>query len=617
MELTDLSIGQYYLQLGIAQLSKGKWQRAQADFREVLLWGQAILERQLPGESSAAGVAEVLIQSGIHLNTTQAHSLALSCFSTGLTLLEKSYGAMGHPGVSQGLRHAVNTSLHLGDCGGAASVVQKYRHLLEGGDDASKLALADILYELGISHVDHSLCNSAIEPLEQCYYTLLNMNVPCDGPKIAKLLSSLGYCYLCTNDQRAKECLSEAMKLWKSLEWPLEEISLILTTMKHFLETQFSTQNFDEDQEVCEDMLKLHQIMSKMGMNKKVSHAFTYLGTVAFHKENEQKATMYFEQAVLLCKSTPMTEENREEIQKLLRFIGVASYNGRDFNKAAKSYLECLQLLEKGAQNNVNKAAQIAECCASLGFTYSRLRDFDNMLRYYERALELEGRLAPEDLQLIETNIGSLYHVKAVNFEKNGDDSNAKKYYNLAETAFNRALRYSWKSFPYINYGYYLLCRAQYSEAANVLQQGYVNGVIDKDTVEFDHTEDPILIDDLRIELEGREDIRMPAVVIALYLKTLAQSGMENTVGASHTAMQLEQEVTTCRFETYYTEGYGEQRMKALSFSLLGYAYRSLGWYSEAQRAWQTSLTVMPGYRAAMKNLRAPAPEKPNKMFKR
>ena len=200
------------------------------------------------------------------------------------------------------------------------------------------------------------------------------------------------------------------------------------------------------------------------------------------------------------------------------------------------------------------------------------------MLRYYEKALELEGRLAPEDLQLIETNIGSLYHVKAVNHEQNTNRSDATRYYKLAESAFNRALRYSWKSFPYINYGYYLLCRGQFAEAASVLQQGYLNGVIDKDTVEFDHTEDPILIDDLRIELEGREDIRMPAVVIALYLKTLAQSGMGNTVGAAHTAVQLEHEVNACRFDTYYTESYGEERMKALSFSLLGYAYRSLGW---------------------------------------
>jgi len=46
----------------------------------------------------------------------------------------------------------------------------------------------------------------------------------------------------------------------------------------------------------------------------------------------------------------------------------------------------------------------ILDCCASLGFTYSQLRDFDNMLMHYERALQLESCLAYKDLQLIETN---------------------------------------------------------------------------------------------------------------------------------------------------------------------------------------------------------------------
>ena len=270
------------LQLGQAQLAKGKWQLAQAAFREVLLWAQAILERQLPGEASVAGVAESLTQSGIHLNTTQAHSTSMSCFNTALTLLSQSYGAVGHPCVSLALKHAVNTCLHVGDCVGASNVVQKYRHLLEGADESAKLALAYILYDVGISHVEHSLCTSATEPLEQCYFTLLKMNVPCAGPKIAKLLSSLGYCYLVTNDSRAKDCLAEAMKLWKSLNWPFEKVDLILNTMKHYLETQFMTQNFDDDTEVCEEMLKLHQIMSKIGKQKKVSHAFTYLGTGGF-----------------------------------------------------------------------------------------------------------------------------------------------------------------------------------------------------------------------------------------------------------------------------------------------------------------------------------------------
>ena len=74
--------------------------------------------------------------------------------------------------------------------------------------------------------------------------------------------------------------------------------------------------------------------------------------------------------------------------------------------------------------------------------------------------------------------------------------------------------------------------RQQYQQCLVFLQQGYLNGVLDKDTVEFDHTEDPILIPDLQVELENRDHIRVPAVVVSLYLKSLAQKRNGDTAGA-------------------------------------------------------------------------------------
>ncbi len=543
----------------------------------------------------------------------QASSQAAQSFTTALRLSALVGDEKGIACMAQALSSLVHTYLHLRDCSNAAGMVAQYQALLETCD-TGRLVLGNILLDLGQGQLEQTLCSTATDTLLKAYHLLLQYDPQGHSPNVMKVLSALGYCYLCANDSLAADYLGEALQRWRARKWPPEEAQNILNTMKHFLEAQFKTKCFQEDDIVCEEMLRLHQEMSVYGLDMQVADAFTYLGTVAFHKENEKKATSYFEQSLLLYKQVSSTEEIREEIQKLLRFIGVACYNSRDFQKAARSYQECLQMLEQYyPPGNLSKLGQIAECCASLGFTYSRLRDFDNMLKYYERALELESRLAHEDLQLIETNIGSLYHVKAVKFEQHREDTQARKYYQLAENAFSRALRYSWKSFPYINYGYYLLCRSQYDEAASVLQQGYLNGVIDKDTVEFDHTEDPILLDDLRVELDGREDIRMPAVIIALYLKTLAQAGMGNCVGSEHTANQLHAEVTGCRFNAYYIEGYGEQRMKALSFSLLGYAYRSLGWHLHAHRAFQSALTILPGYPAAQKNLRTQPTFSPDK----
>ena len=104
----------------------------------------------------------------------------------------------------------------------------------------------------------------------------------------------------------------------------------------------------------------------------------------------------------------------------------------------------------------------------------------------------------------------------------------------MAEEAFTKALRYSWKSFPFINYGYYLYFRGQYNQCLAFLQQGYLNSVLDKDTVEFDHTEDLILTPDLREELEDRDHIRVPAVIVSLYLKCLAHHKLGNIDAARY-----------------------------------------------------------------------------------
>ena len=610
-----LRLGQFHLESGKEQLSTGTWQEAISSFICVQQSGDALLNL-IVGEngvqhiaysklSSAAVMVEVLTQTGRHLNTLSASAQAASCFYTALSLATFCTEDINPwSSVTIAFKCLVTTYIHLQDHAAAATVLSQFRGLLvRDGQRESLDCLALTWLELGKAQVEITLCGAAVESLQQARTLLMHLD-PSGSLRMATTLSTLGYCYLGTLDPRASECLAQALHLWRALQWPLDQTQTILNCMKHYLEAQFREKWFDNDQEVCSDMLQLHQLMHKYGLGMEVADAFTYLGTVAFHKENERKATAYFERALSLYKQAPLTEEHKEEMRKLLRFIGVACYNSRDFHKAARSYQECLQMLEHGHATNLSKAGQIADCCASLGFTYSRLRDFDNMLKYYERALQLESSLAPEDLQLIETNIGSLYHVRAVKHKQCGDTEQANSFFHAAESAFNRALRYSWKSFPYINYGYYLLCRGQHSEAASVLQQGYLNSVIDKDTVEFDHTEDPILIEDLQLELAGREDIRMPAVIIALYLKVLAQVGMGNLLGAGQTATQLHSEVNSCRYDSYYIEGYGEQRMKALSFSLLGYAYRAASWQTQARDAFQTALATLPGYSAALHNLR-------------
>jgi tetratricopeptide (TPR) repeat protein len=406
-----------------------------------------------------------------------------------------------------------------------------------------------------------------------------------------------------SDTERALYTLRDARLLWKALNWPIEHLKMIVYTLKNYMECLLEVDEPTEEASVHSDLLMLHSVLIKLHNDMLIADVFTCLGMVAFNNEREHKAVVFFEQACALHKQTKGIERSSEEIMKLLRFIGVASYNCLDFTKAANAYLECLHLLETQQSMEVNKTSHVAECCASLGFTFSRLRDFDNMLNYYERAFALENRLSSEDLELIITNIGSLFHVKAVKLEQDGLAEMSHKYYEQADAAFHKALRYSWKSFPFINFGYYLLCQGKFFEASSILQQGYLNGVIDKDTVEFDHTEDPILIEDLRHELTGIEFIRIPSTIISLYLKSLAQVKMGDVISAETTAEHLEHEVKTCQYGQYYSDGYGQDRMEALCKSLVGYVFRALGNQAKATQAFHGALDMVPQYEACKRNL--------------
>lgn len=425
----------------------------------------------------------------------------------------------------------------------------------------------------------------------------------------AILLTHLGYCllYVPSADIQPLATLEKALQCWRNLQLCLDDVPLLVTALRHLAEARVSSEQNADIMNLCDELVPLHSLRSH-GLGHLVPETLTAIGNIAFNYNRERQAVFYFEQAIALYRKEPPTEENREALRKLLRCLGVASYNIEDFNRAAWAYTECLWLLEPNGGDgaralSIQRSCQLADCYASLGFTYSRLRQFDAMMKYYERALELQHALTPDDLELIETNIGSLYHVRAALCESNGDESGAKRYYGLAETSFQRALTYSWKSFPYINYGYYLLCRGRYNEAANSLQQGHLNGLQDMDTVEFDHTEDAILLPELRRELEGREDIRAPASVLALYLRARALAAQGARLEAAQVVAQLQSLVETCRFEAHFTDGFGVQHMAALSYSLLGYTYEALQAPLEAARAFSQALDKFPEYPAASDNL--------------
>ena len=571
------------------------------------------------------GWAQLLHNAARALSGVLAFRLALQCLRLSLRCGALADGA--EELRVKVLSVAVGTCLHLGDCSQAATLLGQHADLATGSMGHTVLGLH---LELATAQLEGAMATSAKTTLttamqlwEQWQEFRLedlmevegcggldpahcNPLPPCPEEVLllaARLQAALGYCCLLGQEDEALRHLEEAAAHWRSLTWHPTDAGTVLNTLRHVLEARFRAGDFDCSLEM-EELVALHRHRSWLGLSMGAAEALTYLGTVAFHRESELTAIQLFQQALSLYRSATPQEATHEDICKLLRFVGVACYNGRQFDSAARAYHECLMLLETHpVAGDTGHLSRVAECCASLGFCYSRLRQFEHMLKFYERALELARCLSYEDVQLIETNIGSLYHVRAVRQELSGAHKEAQQDYERAEQAFQRALSYSWKSFPYINHGYYLLCRSRHKAASEALQQGYLNGVIDKDTVEFDHTEDPILLPDLRHELVGRQEIRVPAAIIALYLKTRALLGQGDSVGAQQTADQLQHEVQATRFSSYYIEGYGESRMHALCLSLLGYVYRELQLHRKALDAFQEASDACEGYTAAQENI--------------
>lgn len=597
---------------GLRAMAGNNWIQARDDFYQVLEYAQEFMQCYMNHKYTLTMV-QVLVDTGQQFNSLMDFRTAVTCFNCAMCLIIgcESTNPERIMCMCSAFSCLIGTFLFMKDIASAVSVLNQYKGFLldvELHNVDVKFTLGNILFDVGMAQIENSKFSAAKETLEEAKNHLMKPNGCENSARVAKLLSNLGYCYLCVSSDKASDYLLDAIQLWKKLKYPADECITIINAMKHLLDALLLKKSttdcsYISDGDICKEMVQLHHIFTTNGLGMYVPDAFTYLGTIAFNRANEAKAGTYFEQALSLYKQAPATDSTRDEICKLLRYIGVSSYNCRQYQRAADSYQECLAMLEVTDSVNASKLSHIAECCAALGFSYSRLRKFDNMLKYYEKALELQSRLVPEDLELIETNIGSLYQVKAVIYEREGSCQLTEKYYILAEKAFTKALRYSWKSFPFVNYGYYLLCRGEYVGAAHTLQQAYLNGVIDKDTVEFDHTEDPILLDDLRTELEGQEDIRMPAPIIALYLKTLAQMKMGNMLGAKNTANQLQQEVVSTKYENYYVIGFGLDRMRALCFSLLGYAYRALGNSVQAYSAFQSAVAIVTDYPAARHNL--------------
>ena len=551
-------------------------------------------------------LAAVLLDCGLKCNMLMGHKSAVHCFSQAVYLLQQpkfhAFTERQSFLFCKAFSCLIRTYLLFGELGKGVYDYWKY---VEGIEECE--AVEDILIlkamtamEIGFAGISKTLFNLARKFFESAL-DILTKFAPFKHESIGVSSSALGKCYLEMKAsfqpdengsvlEKASHFLENGVKLLKEVHYHKEDMKFVVDATSNAIESQFERKIFDQDKNYFNDLLWLHQDMNRTRHDLSVAGELELLGIVAFNNENQMKACTYFEKALSLYQNAQSTNDTLCQIAKLLRYIPIACYNNRDFPRAAKGYKDALDFIETNDYKDAAKKAHRADCLAALAFTHSRLRDFEMTLHYYERAYEVKDILMREDRELIEVNIGNLYHVKAVKCDTTADTENADKYFNLAESCFNRALSYIWKSFPYVNYGYYLLCRGRYGEAVGMFHQGYLTGLTDLNTVEFDHTEEVILIADLKNELDNQESLRVPSTVISLYLKTLAQVKACNLMDAKSTVSMLTAEVQDCKYQSYHVEHYGVENMQALANALLGYSCFAVKDYRQALESFEKAL---------------------------
>ncbi|ELT93445.1 hypothetical protein CAPTEDRAFT_211544 [Capitella teleta] len=547
-----------------------QWQEAQAartkkDYRLMKSVIERMVVRRKPGFwmfiafDVRLDVSEVLLLAGKECNACMVCDLAIDCFSCAIEIMGNNDDLDG----AQVLLDDWNRQ-------GRECISAHPDHMAD-----VTLAIGRGNVELGLAFMEDGRFKEALDYLTPAVWKVLRKQDPefRDSESEGIFASALGNClYMESGAVSAFDTVRQARLIWKSLNWPFEHVDFIVPSLKVHLEYLLGAEGVNpwEENEVRSELLMQNYALVKLQREMLVPAAFTTLGLVAVDNKLDGKAVELFEQAYTLHKRTMNTkgsEESCTEIKKLLMLIGLAHFNSGDYTKAASAYLECLPLLEKQQPAEEQK---LAGCCASLGVTYSALFDYDNMMFYYERAFHMETLLPSDVRQLVITNMGHMYYVRAVLMERDGQEELSSTYHVKASEAYQKARdEYPFNSVPYVNYGYYLFRRGDYFGAVAALGEAYHNAIAEKDTILFDCLEDPILIEDLRHELRGQEFISIPTTIISLYLKALAQIKMGNVSGAQDTAGVLQDEVYNCSFADYCCEGFGPDDMKQLSKSLL------------------------------------------------
>lgn len=156
------------------------------------------------------------------------------------------------------------------------------------------------------------------------------------------------------------------------------------------------------------------------GEHNSAQEAFAYnrLGIANIYLSNLDTAFIYFEKSATFFEKLKMDNEQAGSTACCAKVYDLKF----EYEKAIQKYNQALKIFEK-----VGVSEYYVQTLVNIGNLYSKLNDFSNAQKYYDKALENKSYLKDPDLI-------SLFNQIGVNYQKNGNFKYAMSYF---EKAFN------------------------------------------------------------------------------------------------------------------------------------------------------------------------------------
>lgn len=173
-------------------------------------------------------------------------------------------------------------------------------------------------------------------------------------------------------------------------------------------------------------------LANKIGFEKGIADAYYHLGISFSRRSKYDKAIEHY------LKAIPVYEKlnDKDGVSWSVMLIAVVDYYLANKEKAEKGYLRSLAIFEE-TKNRIGQA----NCLINLAILYNESGEYDNSIKYSEKAYKLFENSSSHGRAVCLANIANCYSELYLKSLEKGDKDIADEYKRRAEKAFNENIK--------------------------------------------------------------------------------------------------------------------------------------------------------------------------------